>query len=72
MRAMIVSILVPDDWSVSDVCSSCNIGIKEYAQREGKQIRAIDYNSMVIEKFTLANLGESLPASATTDDNIPF
>ena len=73
MRAMIVSILVPDDWSVSDVCSSCNIGIKEYAQREGKQIRAIDYNSMVIEKFTLANPdGEALPASSTTDDNIPF
>jgi hypothetical protein len=55
MRAMIVTILVPDDWSVTDVCTSCNIGIKAYAEKEGKTLRVIDYNSMVIEKFTLAN-----------------
>lgn len=54
MRAMIVTVLVPDDWEPTDVCSSFNIGIKVYAEREGKELQAVDYNVMVIDKFKLA------------------
>jgi hypothetical protein len=54
MRAMIVSILVPDDWSTTDVCSACHIGIRKHAEKEGKYLSAMDYNAMVIDKFKLA------------------
>jgi hypothetical protein len=53
MRAMIVTILIPDDWTTSDVCTACNIGIRSHAENEGKQLRAIDYNCMVIDRFQI-------------------
>ena len=53
MKAIIVTVLTPDDWTKSDVITAFNIGIKAYAEKQGFKLNAIDYNAHAIAELNL-------------------
>jgi hypothetical protein len=54
MKAFVVTILVPADWTKTDVVSSCNIGLQQWAEKQRqKPLTAMDYNVVAHTEFKL-------------------
>jgi hypothetical protein len=57
MKAFVVTILVPDEWSKNDVIVSCNIGIRKYAEESERELKGTDYHTMCHEELKLRREG---------------
>jgi hypothetical protein len=53
MKAFVITVLVPADWTKTDVVSSCNIGLQTWAKEQQKPLTAMDYNVMAHTEFKL-------------------
>lgn len=54
MRAFILSVIAPNDWTPEDVVISCNIGMKSHAKTQEKDIHSsICTHAKVIDSFDL-------------------
>ena len=55
MKAFITTIIVPNDWMPTDICTAVNIGIRKHSEDTDKpNIRnSIAHSVTVIDKFEL-------------------
>jgi hypothetical protein len=54
VKAFIVTVIAPNDWSPTDIVVSCNIGMREHAKTQGKNIHSsICTSASVSESFDL-------------------
>lgn len=53
MKAFIVEVTVPDDWTKADIASASNTGVRVWAESQRRPITALEYNSMVLTELKL-------------------
>jgi hypothetical protein len=53
MKAFIVTVITPNDWSVPDIVISMNMGMKKHAEVQNKDLSGIFHSVTVSESFDL-------------------
>jgi hypothetical protein len=54
MKAFIVTVIAPDDWGKTDVLCSMNMGMRDWAKSQTKDLSGIQHSVTIAEEFNLA------------------
>lgn len=54
MKAFIVTVIAPDDWRKTDVLCSMNMGMRDHAKTQNKDLSGIQHSVTIAEEFDLA------------------
>lgn len=54
MKAFIVTVIAPDDWAKQDVLIAMNMGMRQHADAQRKDLSGISHHVEVKEEFKLA------------------
>jgi hypothetical protein len=53
MKAFVCTVVIPNDWTATDVVTAINLGIRQQANETGKELPGISYSAMVQTSFDL-------------------
>lgn len=53
MKAFVVTVIVPDDWGKTDILCSMNMGMRDWAKTQNKDLGGISHSVTIAEEFEL-------------------
>jgi hypothetical protein len=53
MKAFVVTVLAPDDWTKTDIVTSMHMGMKSLARDKDRDLQSLDYHAMCHTDFKL-------------------